>query len=73
MQAHCVCQGKEKAVAPGYGLFALFPSLPFKMLHQKMDKAGPMPEPRAVFYLLQFPANFLCSPGSDLSLTGDSI
>lgn len=32
-----------------------------------------MPEPEAVFYLLQFPTNFLCGPRSDLSLTGDLL
>lgn len=36
-----------------------------------MNKAGPMPEPKAVLYRLQFPTNFLYRPGSDLSLTRD--
>lgn len=33
-----------------------------------MNKAGQMPEAQAVFYLLQFPSNFLCRPGFDLRL-----
>jgi hypothetical protein len=32
-----------------------------------------MPDPKAVFYLLQFPSNFLCRPGLDLTLTLDVL
>lgn len=35
----------------------------------EMNKAGQMPEPKAAFYLLQFPSNFLCRQ----SLTSNSF
>lgn len=38
-----------------------------------MNKAGQMPEPKAVFYLLQFPSNFLCRPSFDLRLILDLL
>lgn len=64
--------GRRNSSGPVDSLSALSFLLPLKAF-TKVNKAGPMPEPKAVFHPLQFPTNFLCRPGSDLSLTGATL